>query len=472
MDNKHKPYKNNVRAFEKKVGELLTKKPDQANKESSGWEGQVFDWAQQNPNETINAQDFIEGLELQGVLFLKDLEQLAKENPDRINFSRSRSGRPAQLTSRFPPLGVVAARRARHKRLTEDLEQTTQEFQQAHQHSRNRALAIVQARDTLLIDQVRNAIKDVFAGGIQVKPYKPMKKKPTARVLNTIWSDLHFGSLLDPREVPLRYGPVEEARRIAAVAVQVAEFKRQYRDETEVAVNLAGDIFQGQLHDARDGAPLAEQAAASIHLLAQAISFLSSQFKRVTVRCTSGNHGRNTARHPQRATLQKWDSIETIVYVALKAALSRVPNVTVEIGYRPYYLYKNFGKTTFVTHGDTVLKPGYPGSTINVADVRKQINEFNAARSEEERATLFAVGHVHVGSITRLPNGSIFMSNGCLIPPDGYAQSIGVHDTACGQWIWESVEDHLVGDTRFAVVDEYTDKDSRLDKIVTPFTGF
>lgn len=439
--------------------------------EPTEWQQKVLEWAEQNPNQVLNAADFL-SKEFGGQVYLKDLEALSKEFPDRIAFTRSRSGQPAQIRSCCPQLGVVAARRARHKRIVEDLEETTSEFQKSFQYSRNRSLAIVQARDSLLIDQFRTAIQGVFSAGVKVQPYKPAKKKATTRVLNTIWSDLHFHSLLDPREVPMAYGPVEEARRMAAVAVQVAEYKRQYRDETSLVINIAGDIIQGQLHDPRDGAPLAEQCAAAIHILVQAIAFQCSQFKHVTVECTPGNHGRNTARHHGRATLQKWDSIETIVYVAIKAALSRIPNVTVNISHRPYILYKNFGKTTFVTHGDTVLKPGYPGSTIDVAGVRKQINEFNAARPEEERATLFAVGHVHVGSITRLPNGAIFMSNGCLIPPDAYAQSIGVHDTACGQWIWESVEDHLVGDTRFAVVDSYTDKDAKLDKIITPFTGF
>lgn len=367
----------------------------------------------------------------------------------------------------------VQERIERDERISDDLRAAATEVQEKHGISRNRALAITQARDQLFFDQLDAAFKRVFAGKVTARAYVPKKKKAEpGRVLNTLWSDMHFHSLLDPREVPLQYGPTEEARRLGAICAQIAEYKRQYRDETELAINIAGDIIQGQLHDKRDGAPLAEQVAAAVHLLLQAILYLSTEFKAVTVRCTPGNHGRNTARHPDRATLQKWDSIETMIYFALKVATQSMKNVSVELGYRPYYIYEAFKQRAFITHGDNTLNPGYPGRTIDVAGVRKQINEFNAARGEDEKVTLFAVGHVHVGSITHLPNGTIFMSNGALIPADAYAQSIGAHDTACGQWLWESVPGHIVGDHRFMVVDEYTDKDKSLEKIIEPFSGF
>jgi hypothetical protein len=106
--------------------------------------------------------------------------------------------------------------------------------------------------------------------------------------------------------------------------------------------------------------------------------------------------------------------------------------------------------------------------------MRKQINEINSSEITRGKKgyKLFAVGHVHVGSITHLPNGAILMTNGCLLPPDYYAVSRGNFHTACGQWIWESVENHIVGDHRFLVVNENTDKDSSLDGIIVPFSGF
>lgn len=336
----------------------------------------------------------------------------------------------------------------------------------------NRAIATSAVRERMFLDELKDVFGKVFANKISVKPYKSKTRAKTKRVLNLLWSDHHYGAMLDPREVPLKFGPVEEARRLAAICRQTADYKRHYRDDTELFIHLAGDMIQGQLHDMRDGAPLAEQFASALHCLTQGISFLASEFKQVTVRCTPGNHGRNTSRHKERATNQKWDSIENMLYSALAVAFQKAPNVRFDIGYKPYYVYETFGNRGFITHGDSVISPGYPGSNLNIASVRKQINEYNATLKDHEKVTVFAVGHVHVGSIVHLPNGAIFISNGCLIPPDAYAQSIGIFDTSCGQWLWESVPGHAVGDHRFIVVDEHTDKDKSLDAIVQPFKGF
>lgn len=337
-------------------------------------------------------------------------------------------------------------------------------------NQKNRATTLAVAREQLFLEQFQEVASKVLKNKIVPSKYALSKHKtPKKRIANLTLSDLHFGSNLDLREVPLPYGPSEEARRLAAVVLQTAEYKRFYREETTLFIHLLGDIIQGQLHDMRDGLPLAEQVAAAIHLLSQAISFLSQHYPAIVVRCTPGNHGRNTARHKNRATNQKWDSIETIIYYALKTAAAALPNVSFEIPYTPYYTYNAFNKRAFFTHGDTVLNPGYPGRSIDVAGVRKQINEINGKLAAHEQYTLFMVGHVHIGSCTHLPNGAIFMTNGCLVPPDGYGVSIGCLDTACGQWIWESVEDHIIGDERFIAVGDYNDKDKSLEKIIKPF---
>ncbi len=347
-----------------------------------------------------------------------------------------------------------------------------QDLQERNGVVRNRAITTAYARDELFRQELTAAMSTIFKNKIVAKPYKAKKKQITERQVNLLLSDLHFGAMLDPREVPSRYGTTEEARRFAAVVVQAGEYKPQYRDETTLTVHLAGDIIQNQLHDARDGAPLAEQIASAIHLLTQGLAYLATRYKQVEVHCATGNHGRFVSRHKERATFQKWDSIETIIYFAVQTALKHLPNVTVEIGYTPYYLYDSFGKRGMVTHGDTVIRPGFPGSSIDIRGVRGQINEFNAALQTHEQVSLFAVGHVHTASVVQMGNGAVFVSNGALIPPDAYAGSIGIHESVCGQTLWESVPGHIFGDYRFLCVDSYTDKDKSLEQVVQPFKGF
>jgi hypothetical protein len=208
--------------------------------------------------------------------------------------------------------------------------------------------------------------------------------------------------------------------------------------------------------------------------LVQAIKFFAMNFPKVYVYCTPGNHGRNIARHPKRAVHQKWDSIETIVYVALKEAVKEIPNIQVDICYKPYYDYRIFDFMGFATHGDTVLKCGYPGSSINVKSIRNQINEINAAafKRYKKHYSVFIEGHVHTASIVYLPSGVCFISNGAVTPPDHFATSIGILDQTCGQWVFESTPKYMIGDQRLIMVDENTDKDSSLDNIIVPFKEF
>lgn len=309
----------------------------------------------------------------------------------------------------------------------------------------------------------------IFKG--QVKLTKPPKKiRRVERVVNTIWSDLHFGADIAADETGnANYGRKEEARRFAALVEQIATFKSSYRKEQILKIGLIGDIIQNMLHDPRDGAPLAEQVARAIHLLVAGITYLANHFSQVEVHCTTGNHGRNVYRHQERATNQKWDSIETMVYVAVKYACMNLPNVKFFIPKTPWVVVESFGMRMFFTHGDTVIKPGNPGAAIKVDALEKQVNKINASLPDSKEYKVFAVGHVHVPSITTLGNGATLITNGALVPIDQFATSIGNLESQCGQWIWETVEGHAVGDQRLIKVGQEQDKDKSLDKIVPPW---
>ena len=318
----------------------------------------------------------------------------------------------------------------------------------------------------------KNLVKVLSNKYTVAKEYRPKKKKETSRVLNIALGDLHYGARLNKKEFPIKYTELEESRRTAAVVDQVSQYKLQYRDETELVVHLLGDIIQNQLHDPRDGVPLAEQCAVAIHLLTQAIVYWSSQFKKVTVYCTPGNHGRNKIRHPERAVSQKWDSIETVVYYSIKTACSHIKNINIDIPYTSYYTYKLFQMRGFATHGDTVFCPGFPGRTINIKNLKDRIYEINNEDTGLAHFNLFLVGHVHVHSTVKLSNDVTFMSNGCLIPADAFLQSIGTMTSPCCQVLWETVPGYMVGDRREIVLDQRVDKDKSFDKLIKPFKNF
>lgn len=370
-------------------------------------------------------------------------------------------------------IGKAELKAQQDAQFTQFLHERGLEIEERFNRGRNRSAMDIAARQQLFTEKIEDVFERCLA-----KRYQPGKlyiPKATVRpelALNVNMSDLHYGAALDSREVPLQYGHVEEARRTAAIAAWVAGHVKdpKRRRETKLILNWIGDIIQNQLHDLRDGDPLTEQFAASVHLLTQFLVYLAGAgYHSIVVNCTPGNHGRNTARHKDRATNQKWDAIETMIYYAVKTAVGHIPTITFNLPYRPFVTYDVFGHHIFATHGDTVLKPGYPNQTINVGDVRKQVNEINGRREGDEKYRVFIVGHVHVASCTKLPNGVYFMSNGCLIPSDAYAQSIGIMETATCQTMFESTPDHAVGFRCEIDVDERTDKDASLDKIIVPF---
>ncbi len=351
------------------------------------------------------------------------------------------------------------------------LQERGDEIQDRFLASRNRSVVTAAAREQHFLDKLGKVIAGFENKYYPGKVWTPKNPGKPELALNVNLSDLHYGAALDAREVPLAYGHTEEARRTAAVALWIANHRTlKDRQSMKLVLNIIGDIIQNQLHDPRDGDPLTEQFAASVHLLTQLITFVSaSGYQDVLVNFTPGNHGRLTSRHKERATNQKWDAIETMIYYAVSKAVQHLPNIKINLPYRPFVTYKVFEHNIFATHGDTVIKPGYPNQSINVADVRKQVNEINAKLTHDERYRVFIVGHVHVASKTKLPNGVYFLSNGCLIPTDAYAQSIGIMDTATCQTAFESTPQFPVGYHCEIDVNEAHDKDKALDKIIQPF---
>lgn len=343
--------------------------------------------------------------------------------------------------------------------------------------SKERALETVVAQNAAFFNAFEKYSKELFKN--KLVPPKFNKKllgdprEKIERVVTTLWSDHHYGSDVSKKETgSLNFGKVEEARRLAHLVDQIATFKPQYRPQTSLKIVLNGDLIQNQLHDPRDGAPLAEQAARGIYLLSQAIRHLSGCYKLVEVDCTSGNHGRNTGRHKERALHQKWDSIETIIYYSLKMICQHLPNVRFSIPLTPFADSRVFDHRCLFTHGDTVIKPGNPAKSINVEGIETQINRINASLKDANEYKVIGLGHVHTASMIVLPNGTVVLTNSALVPVDEFAVSCGIMETSCSQWVWEATKKYPIGDSRLIQVGPEQDKDKALEKIIQPWKEF
>lgn len=280
------------------------------------------------------------------------------------------------------------------------------------------------------------------------------------RTLNLLLSDMHYGANLTKAEHLQDYGPKEEAEALWSVVKNVCEYKLEHRKQTELAVCILGDVIENQLHDGGGAAPLHLQVCRAIYLLNQAIGHFASSFPKVRVFFAVGNHGRDTAIHHKRATNQKFNGIETTLYYAVKSSCRGLRNVSFDQPLTPWVDYHAQGHRVYATHGDGNLNPGNPGNTIDTKSLENQTNKINASLKDREEYKIFAVGHVHQAMVTQLPNGAYLITNGAQVPPGGFAQSIGIMEAPTAQVMWETTDEHPVGDFRFIAARPC--KDSRI----------
>lgn len=315
-------------------------------------------------------------------------------------------------------------------------------------------------------------LEEVFKN-IKFKTHKAVKKsKSKKKIKRTIVahiSDTHFGADIQGDEMGgiNKYGPIEEARRLAFFIREVANYKPEHRAETDLVIALNADLIQGVIHDIDTTKALTTQFAAAMSLLTQAISYLAAEFNSVKVICTTGNHGRAMHRPEKgRATKGRYDGYHTMLNLALKYATNHLPNVTFDIPITPYWYGKIRGHNYFILHSDTVLQTGTIGKAVNVNQIKNKINDLVSGIGPID---VVMAGHTHVPLTTLLANGTRLLCNGNLSGVDEYCLSLGIVSNQPSQQLFEVTDKYSVGDLRNVMVIE-ADKEKALDKIIEPFT--
>jgi hypothetical protein len=334
---------------------------------------------------------------------------------------------------------------------------------------RARSVSIALARDTLATRQFINLAERVFKGRIQASGYALKTVSSIVKRMATLHlSDLHIGAKLNSYENPEAFGGAEEARRLAYILIETAEFKTQYRDHTQLNLLLNGDVIEGLLmhnNSMMDQAPMAEQEVAFIGYMSKAIAFLAKSFPSVHVICEPGNHGRDKLIHEGRATSSKWNGHEWKMFKVLEMMSCDLKNVDFSAPKAPVQVVKVFDKHMLVLHGDTELKLQNP--TTGAKQNEKELNRINANLTYGKKIDLLTFGHFHQPAVVPYKTGMV-VANSALVPANGHARSEG-YETRCGQYLWESVPGFIFGDNRFLEVGPVQDSDTTLDKIIKPY---
>jgi predicted phosphodiesterase len=264
------------------------------------------------------------------------------------------------------------------------------------------------------------------------------------------------------------------ARRTALFMEQIVQYKPQYRQDTDLVLAVNGDLVSGVIHNQEFFSDLwTVQFSGTVDIMVQAISYLATNFKKVTVEWTTGNHDRIMHKSDKgRASTHKWDSLGSTIAIAVKRIVeSTHSNVKVNIPMTPYNIVEIHGHLFFITHGDTVFSTGNVGSSINMKQLNTQIAKLNSSGIGGPRKFAgILLGHVHVSTVQLTESGCMLLINGCLSGSDPYAQSIGVFESHPTQQIVEVTERFAVGDIRMIQLKDADDR-SDLDQIIAPFKG-
>lgn len=333
-----------------------------------------------------------------------------------------------------------------------------------------------QINDDFLKEEFLDAFKsEIRANPIKMHPNVSTKLKSGHKSRTTVVhiSDTHFGANIEANEMRgvNAFNWTVASRRMALLAEQTVGYKPQYREDMELVVVINGDIIAGMIHDQEWFADLlAKQAAGTLKIFTQFISYVAKYFGKVRVVMTSGNHGRAMHKsNKSRATTHKWDSYETMVYLGVKYAVeAKCPNVKCEIPETPYAIVNIQGHNFFITHGDTVINAGNPGKALNTGSLNTQIAKLISSFKMDFAGVM--LGHTHVSTVQTLDSSTKLLVNGTLSGADPFVQSIGIFSNNPEQTLFEVTEDHAVGDIRFIdllAADNRTD----LDKIIEPLKG-
>lgn len=312
------------------------------------------------------------------------------------------------------------------------------------------------------------AIRKAMELAPKVKPSGYSKKKGRiyagSRVVTLMLSDTHYGTDLSALDHLRAYSNVEECRATAKVVKNLLSYKKDHRANTTAQIWIGGDLFAGLLgHDDRSLPELQIQMLRAASILVQAVSHAAAEFPKVVVHVDWGNHGRDTLRHKSRADNYKWLNWELITVFLVRSQCLRLKNVEWHMHRRAYGFVSTLGWQFFTTHGDTILskKPGSPGFARQLAGI-------NSSPYYRGRNHVALLGHWHSGETFQVDHTRVFV-NGALIPPDGFSESHGFLAGA-GQWLFETTENHAVGDARFIEVSPGDYSNSELDGVILPWS--
>ncbi len=265
-------------------------------------------------------------------------------------------------------------------------------------------------------EEIRNAVLGA------IRPVKPVEvkvlqnsKKFAGHVQWILLSDLHFEATVTRDDVgdSNEYSWEIAKSRLAKV---FAESINSYRGEDKCIVMMAGDIFDGLIHDSLEtaGKPLGKAIAELAVIMKEHLDILAGIYNEVEILCVSGNHERQADRKKSHAQGYGYAYLFYELIQAMMAAQSNTKVIISTSG----YITTTIGTTPIgMMHGDYVLGPT---NDIKVLKVKELFRQTLGVIPQH----IFS-GHTHIPEVKLSGNSSHWICNGSLIGTNAYSHTNG-----------------------------------------------
>lgn len=241
-----------------------------------------------------------------------------------------------------------------------------------------------------------------------------------------LWSDWHYGEVVEPIEV----GGVNEfnaeiagerIRRLVDTTVDLCDnhMGRAATDYPGIVVCLGGDMISGDIHQellaTNDRTPQQCINELTDHL-ASALEHLADRFKRVFVPCVVGNHGRATLKPRMKGRV--YTSHEWNIYCNLERHFRRDPRIRFFIPGNTDAYFKVYNHRFLLTHGDALGVKGGDGIIGAIGPImRGSIKVRDSEVQIGKKVDTILMGHWH--QMLWLPGAIV---NNCLKGYDEFAR--------------------------------------------------
>jgi transposase-like protein len=255
---------------------------------------------------------------------------------------------------------------------------------------------------------------------------KPRKGSTNRGVPMTMWSDWHWGEVVNPEEVAGLNEfntPIAKRRvqRLVDTTISLARNHMGKGDESYpgIIVCLGGDMITGTIHEelAETNDRTTQQSINDLSdVLASALEKMADEFGRVFVPCVVGNHGRSTRKPRMKGRV--YTSHEWLIYCNLERYFRNDKRIQFFIPGESDARFKVYGHRFLLTHGDSLGVKGGDGIIGAIGPIMRGSIKVGQSEAQIGRnVDTIIMGHWH--QMLWLPGAIV---NNCLKGYDEYAR--------------------------------------------------